>query len=85
MNDVVRLNLATRKHADGSPCREGTRQLPREYQPCCKTFDRHTATCVHEVRYEWHANSGWRIALAEIAGGGGIAIKHCPHCGTALK
>jgi hypothetical protein len=37
------------------------------------------------VRYEWHASTGWRIAIAEIAGGGGIGIKHCPHCGTGLK
>jgi len=72
-------------HPDGTSCLEGTTSLPPDFQPCCAVFAAHTATCAHDLRYEWWPKSRrWVIALAESAGGGGIVITHCPHCGTPL-
>ena len=84
MQTVSPLRPAQRTHADGSVCLEGTRKLPLNFSACCKQFETHTVACVHDVRYEWTAASGWRIAIADFAGGGGLAIRHCPHCGANL-
>lgn len=83
---VTALPVVQRRHADGTLCREGTRQLPANHQACCETFEQHTSACVHDVRYEWHEDhQTWVIALSDAAGGGGIAIEYCPHCGTGLR
>jgi len=72
-------------HSDGTICREGTQSLPEDFVPCCEMFSAHTATCVFDIRYEWWKTSRrWVIAIAESAGGGGIEITYCPHCGTKL-
>lgn len=88
MPEVQRLQPAGRKHADGSLCLEGTRKLPRGFTACCSQFEAHTAVCVYDVRYEWSGEQGgagsWQIAIPEIAGGGGLVIAHCPHCGASL-
>jgi hypothetical protein len=73
-------------HADGSPCREGTQSVPDDYIPCCKLFEAHTRTCVYDIRYEWWPKPDkWVIAISEAAGGGGITISFCPHCGAQLS
>jgi hypothetical protein len=73
------------RHPDGTLCLEGTSSLPPDFQPCCEVFAGHTATCAHDLRYEWWRKSRrWVIAIAESAGGGGIMIRYCPHCGTPL-
>jgi hypothetical protein len=42
--------------------------------------------CYFDLRYEWWSKQkGWFIALAPNAGGGGIAISYCPHCGANLR
>lgn len=72
-------------HADGTPCKEGTRSVPDGFRPCCESFDGHTTSCDFDVRYEWWPKSGhWVIAISESAGGGGILIEFCPHCGLRL-
>jgi len=59
-------------HPDGTLCLEGTTSLPSDFQPCCDVFAAHTATCAHDLRYEWWPTSRrWVIAIAEAAGGGG--------------
>ncbi len=69
-------------HADGTVCLEGTRSVPRNYSPCCEVFDYRTAACVYDIRYEWWPISHqWVIVIAEVAGGGGITVSYCPHCG----
>ena len=73
------------RHPDGTLCLEGISSLPPDSQPCCEVFAGHTATCAHDLRYEWWRKSRrWVIAIAESAGGGGIMIRYCPHCGTPL-
>jgi len=72
-------------HDDGSQCPEGTRKVPRGFKPCCDSFDQHTRACYFDLRYEWWPKyKGWFIPLAPKAGGGGIQIQFCPHCGTSL-
>lgn len=74
-----------RTHTDGTICLEGTRTVPDGHTPCCAAFDRGTLACVYDIRYEWQREPGrWMIAIAEVAGGGGITIRFCPHCGTDL-
>ena len=73
------------KHASGSRCLEGTRRVPRGYRPCCEAFARHTTSCAFDVRYEWWAKSRiWVTVIDASAGGGGIEISFCPHCGSRL-
>ncbi len=73
-------------HADGTRCLEGTKRVPRSFRPCCEVFAGHVATCAHDLRYEWWPKARqWVIAIAESAGGGGISIEFCPHCGARLR
>ncbi len=75
----------TKPHADGTLCLEGTSRLPASFVACCDVFDGHTSTCTYDLRYEyWEKSKMWVIAIAESAGGGGIEISYCPHCGTKL-
>ena len=75
-----------KQHTDGTPCNEGTTQLPPDFQPCCDLFRGHVATCALELRYEWWpAARFWVIAIAESAGSGGVWIGFCPHCGRELR
>lgn len=72
-------------HSDGSPCREGKSSAPKGYVPCCAAFAGHLATCEFDVRYEWHPRQRhWVIAIPDVAGGGGVQITYCPHCGSRL-
>ena len=72
-------------HADGSSCPEGTRRVPRPFKTCCEAFASRTLACYHDIRYEWWPNyKGWFIVIAPSAGGGGISISYCPHCGASL-
>ena len=73
-------------HLDGTPCPEGSRTVPRAYAACCATFDARTLACYHDIRYEWWSGQrNWFVCIAPDAGGGGVAIAHCPHCGATLK
>ena len=73
------------QHSDGTTCNEGTSSVPEGYTPCCGTFEAHTRACEFDIRYEWWAkDSKWVIAIADTAGGGGIEIGYCPHCGMRL-
>jgi hypothetical protein len=73
-------------HADGTPCPEGTGKLPRAFAACCDAFAQHTRSCYVDLRYEWWTRSrAWFIVLAPEAGGGGIRISFCPHCGSDLR
>jgi hypothetical protein len=73
------------RHSDGTQCLEGTKRVPRGFKPCCKLFEAHTRACAYDVRYEWYSKSKqWVIAISESAGGGGIEIVFCPHCGEKL-
>lgn len=72
-------------HPDGSQCPEGTKKVPRFFKACCEDFALRTKACYHDIRYEWWTkHKGWFIQIAPSAGGGGIQIKYCPHCGTKL-
>ena len=58
---------------------------PPGFVPCCELFGGHLETCAYDIRYEWFPSTKrWVIAIAEVAGGGGIEIKFCPHCGSGL-
>lgn len=77
--------MKTSTHSDGSPCPEGTQCLHEGELICCDLFRQHTLACYYDIRYEyWPGLSGWFIIIAPEAGGGGIEIKYCPHCGTKL-
>lgn len=72
-------------HTDGTICQEGTRKVPRNYIPCCEEFNQRTMACVFDIRYEWWSSiKRWVICIDDSAGGGGITISHCPHCGVLL-
>ncbi len=72
-------------HTDGTACPEGTQRLPSRFRPCCPEFVARTSACYHDIRYEWWTRPrGWFIVIAGSAGGGGIAMNHCPHCGARL-
>jgi hypothetical protein len=74
-----------KQHTDGTRCKEGTRDVPPDFAPCCDDFAAHLDTCEYDVRYEWWPGQRmWVIAIAEAAGGGGVHMAHCPHCGTRL-
>src|SRR5688572_7162957 len=73
-------------HTDGSPCLEGVPSAPAGYVACCDTFAGHLGICAHDLRYDWWSQERcWVVAVAEGAGGGGIVITFCPHCGGRLK
>ncbi len=72
-------------HSDGSPCLEGVQSIPKDFVACCETFTEHTKACAYDIRYEWWSNSEqWIIAISDSAGGGGVTISFCPHCGQKL-
>ena len=76
----------TPHHADGTICLEGTSRVPKPYRPCCQAFDVQTSMCAFDVRYEWSPRQKtWVIAISESAGGGGVVITYCPHCGDKLR
>lgn len=78
--------MVKRRHPDGSECKEGIQKVPTKYVPCCSTFHEHTKCCEYDIRYEWWAKSKhWVIVISELAGGGGIEIDFCPHCGIRLS
>lgn len=72
------------RHPDGSECLAGTQRVPKGHLPCCEVFEDHTRACAFDVRYEWSEEHGWVTAISSSAGGGGVAISHCPHCGEQL-
>jgi hypothetical protein len=72
-------------HPDGSRCRKGKQVVPSIFTPCCPEFQDHTMCCEYDIRYEWWRKSNrWVIVISDYAGGGGIEIHFCPHCGTPL-
>lgn len=72
-------------HTDGTICLEGTKSVPRSFVPCCKAFSDHVTACAFDIRYEWWSRQKhWVIAISDSAGGGGIVINYCPHCGSKL-
>lgn len=74
-----------RTHADGSPCPEGTTRLPRTAKVCCAEFAARTRACYFDIRYEWWPRPrGWFTIIPPDAGGGGVAMNFCPHCGQRL-
>jgi hypothetical protein len=82
----MRAHPSVKRHADGSMCLEGTRSVPMSFHPCCEAFGFRLSTCEYDIRFEWQKNvRQWVIKIAETAGGGGIRIRFCPHCGTRLK
>ena len=74
-------------HADGTECKEGTQQVPVGFVACCEAFQEQTFACDFDIRYEWYdeGDKTWVIAISESAGGGGISINFCPHCGANLE
>jgi hypothetical protein len=80
-----RTKPAQRKHLDGSLCPEGTAVLPARHKFCCDMFRARAHACYFDVRYEWWPRQrGWFNVIMPEAGGGGIAMAFCPHCGTKL-
>jgi hypothetical protein len=72
-------------HVDGSICLQGTQKVPKNYMPCCKTFEQHTKMCHFDLRYEyWQHRKIWVIKLSDEVGGGGSEITYCPYCGKKL-
>jgi len=71
-------------HDDGTPCLEGTRQVPRGFQPCCDRFGASTTACVFDIRFEWWPKTKqWVIRIAD-GGSSGLKMSFCPYCGTAM-
>lgn len=78
--------LARSTHTDGSPCPEGTQSVPADFRPCCAAFGARTLSCYFDIRYEWwEEHDAWFIIIDPTAGGGGLAIAFCPHCGGKLS
>lgn len=77
--------MTLKKHSDGTECPEGTQRLRPDYALCCDDFRARTLSCYFDVRIEyWAEYEGWFVIIAPSAGGGGIAINYCPHCGARL-
>jgi hypothetical protein len=80
------MEKSLKRHLDGTRCKEGTRKVPRNFRPCCGMFAGHVTTCDYDLRYEWWAGDRvWVITIAESAGGGGVEVRFCPHCGAELE
>lgn len=80
-----RSSLPPTVHADGSICPEGTARVPRGKKLCCEAFKDRTLACFFDIRYEWWPEyKGWFSIVIPSAGGGGIAMNFCPHCGKRL-
>jgi hypothetical protein len=78
--------MKKRYHSDGLICKEGTKNVPKRYSYCCDEFQIRTTKCELDIRYEWYiSQKSWVIAVPETAGGGGIIISYCPHCGSKLN
>ncbi|MGE0045319.1 MAG: hypothetical protein AB7J28_12900 [Hyphomonadaceae bacterium] len=72
-------------HSDGSLCPEGTQSLPSSGAICCDAFGWRTLACYFDIRYEfWENPEGWFVIIQPDAGGGGILLSYCPHCGAKL-
>jgi hypothetical protein len=79
-------NKSRKTHIDGSLCPEGMQRLPENGRLCCNAFEARTRACYFDIRYEyWSGMKGWFVIIPPDAGGGGIAINHCPHCGARLQ
>jgi hypothetical protein len=66
-------------------CPEGTQRLPEDGATCCDDFRERTAACYFDIRYEyWPDHAGWFVIIQPDAGGGGVAMNFCPHCGIKL-
>lgn len=73
-------------HTDGTVCLEGTRRVPKAFAPCCDQFKYRTTACDSDIRYEWWSKRKiWVTKISDIAGGGGVVMSYCPHCGRKLK
>ena len=73
-----------RASANPRPCLEGTRQVPRGFQPCCDRFEASTTACVLDIRFEWWPTTKqWVIRIADGVSCA-LKISFCPYCGTAL-
>lgn len=60
--------------------------MPNDFSACCEAFEAQTNSCYYDIRYEWDSEGNeWCIAIPESAGGGGILISYCPHCGACLN
>jgi hypothetical protein len=71
-------------HADGTPCKEGLRQLPDGFTACCSSFDFRTKACHYDIRFEWWEKQNmWVVICAD--GIAGVEIEHCPFCGKKLS
>jgi hypothetical protein len=67
-------------------CPEGAQRLPADGAICCNDFRERTLACFFDIRYEyWPAYAGWFVIISPDAGGGGVAINFCPHCGLKLE
>lgn len=72
-------------HADGSVCPEGIQRIQRGKKLCCEEFEARTLACFFDIRYEWWPSyRGWFTIIQPSAGGGGVAMNFCPHCGKRL-
>jgi hypothetical protein len=69
-------------HANGTECLKGTQRVPKDFVPCCDSFNRRTKSCHWDnVRIEWINSKRWGILLQD---GAYICIEYCPHCGKKL-
>ncbi|ORA22589.1 hypothetical protein [Mycobacterium aquaticum] len=73
-----------RLHADGTECLDGARRVPKTYQPCCDAFDRRTASCVNDIRFEWWPSSRHWVVIVPDGGSSGLHLSFCPFCGFGL-
>ena len=72
-------------HADGTPCVEGTQNVPRGFIPCCESFEAGTKACEFDIRFEWWPKSKHWVIRVPDGGTSGLEISYCPYCGGNLS
>lgn len=76
-------NKPLRKHTNGSVCREGLTNVPKDFVACCDMMGNSVKSCeADHIRFEYYPKrKEWGMRLLD---GSSLTAKFCPWCGVNL-